>query len=129
MKSKPSISSGSRSRPCEYCSVCDHKVFDLKTHEQTGEHKRHLRHPIQNSWGDEWPTEKGLWWFYGWCFGKEGIREKNEPELYLVKVSGPLGSGDFMYVTNGHFLYKGEGATGKWRKASLPELPNLEEDS
>ena len=76
-------------------------------------------------WIDEWPKEKGLWWFYGWCFGKEGIREDNKPELCLVKVSGPLGSGDFMYVTNGHFLYEAEGATGKWQKAVLPKLPKI----
>ncbi len=74
-------------------------------------------------WQDEWPTEKGLWWLYGWCFGKEGIREDNKPELCLVRVSGPLGSGGFMYVTNGHFLYKEEGATGKWQKAVIPDLP------
>ncbi len=82
------------------------------------------RHP---EWKDEWPTEKGLWWFYGWCFGKEGFRDDQEPELCLVEVSGSLDNSSFTYVTNGHFLYKAEGATGKWQEFISPNLPNLEE--
>lgn len=76
-------------------------------------------------WQDEWPTKPGVWWFYGWCFGKRGLNKDREPELCLVKVSGPLGSGGFAYVTNGHFLYKAEGAIGTWQEALLPELPKL----
>lgn len=77
-------------------------------------------------WQDEWPKEKGLWWFYGWCFGKEGLLGKErEIELCLVKVSDSAVKGSMVYVTSGHFLYKGEGAIGKWQKALLPELPEL----
>lgn len=77
-------------------------------------------------WQDEWPKKKGLWWFYGWCFGKKGLTER-KPELCLVDVGGTAQKGVFSYVTNGHFLYKTEGATGKWQKAVLPELPKLRE--
>ncbi len=79
-----------------------------------------------NKWQDEWPTEKGLWWFYGWPFGKEGFLGKDrKPELCLVTVSGPIASGSFMYIAKGTFLYTKEGATGKWQKAVLPKLPKI----
>ncbi len=72
-------------------------------------------------WQDEWPTEPGMWWFYGWRFGKERIGGKNEePELCLVEVHGTA----LMYATHGHFLHE-ESAVGKWQKALLPELPKL----
>ena len=52
MNEKPKISSGNHSLPNQYCSECDHKVYSLKTHYQTEEHKRHLRHstPNQTYW-------------------------------------------------------------------------------
>lgn len=128
MTKEPSSSSRTRSLPDHYCPVCDHKVYNLETHYQTEEHKRHLRQSGPGPWQDEWPKEKGLWWFYGWRFGKEGVGGRiEEPELCLVEVKGPLGSGGLAYITHGHFLSAAEGASGKWQRATLPELPNLEE--
>ena len=127
MNGKPKISSGNRSQPGQFCPVCQHRVYNLETHYQTEEHKRHLRHSKVELWQDDWPTEEGLWWFYGWCFGKEGLGKDREPKLCLVEISGPLGSGSFIYVTNGHFLHKAEGITGKWQRTNSPELPNLKE--
>lgn len=78
-------------------------------------------------WRDEWPKEEGMYWFYGWRFGKEGVGGRTkEPELCLVDVRGTAQKGVFSYTTHGHFLYKSGGATGKWQKALLPELPKLE---
>lgn len=71
-------------------------------------------------WQDEWPTEPGYWWFYGWCWRKVKDRPE-EPEMHLVEVRKAMNG--FMRVTNGHFLYKDEGAEGKWMKAELPTPP------
>lgn len=69
-------------------------------------------------WQDEWPTEPGRWWFYGYRFGRKG---EKAPELCFVKVFRI--SNGIAYITHGHFLHKEEGAVGKWQKAILPELP------
>lgn len=80
-------------------------------------------------WSHDWPTEPGLFWFYGWRFGRgrEFGGHKEEPELCLVEIGETAVKGVFMYVTHGHFLYREEGATGLWQKTILPELPDLEE--
>ena len=70
----------------------------------------------EKTWAIEWPKEKGTYWFFGQCFGDGEIK------MYLVEVWKD-GAGSFAYVTNGHFLYKAEGAKGQWMKAVLPEPP------
>ena len=72
-------------------------------------------------WQDEWPTESGMWWFYGYTFKREG---KENPNLHLVEVFRT--SNSLAYTTHGGFLYKEEGAIGKWQKVTLPELPKME---
>jgi len=73
-------------------------------------------------WQTEWPTESGVYWFYGWCWEKHSARERvEEPEMHLVSVR--VMSNGVSCVTNGHFLYKAEGAEGMWLKAELPEPP------
>jgi len=88
---------------------------------------------FQSEWTTEWPTEPGLYWFYGWCFGEiiKFSTKNKPPELHYVSVrlTGMPPKQSPMYVTNGHFLYKQEGAEGKWLKVELPELPNLEEEN
>ncbi len=78
----------------------------------------------KQQWQDNWPTESGMWWFYGWCWKKSGTRDEPElPEIHLVNVRETAVKGSYMLVTNGHFLYKQEGAEGKWMKATLPTPP------
>lgn len=72
-------------------------------------------------WQDEWPTEPGMWWLYGWRFKKFPLRKKEKPELFLVEVRKTQNS--LVAITMGHFLFKEEGAEGKWSKATLPPLP------
>ena len=72
-------------------------------------------------WTAEWPTQNGHYWFYGWCWKSEA----NKPEMHFVRVGAIATPGKFAYVTNGHFLFVGEGAEGKWLKAELPEPPML----
>ena len=38
------VSHAKRIPPIKFCEVCHHKVYDLEKHQQTEEHKRHLRY-------------------------------------------------------------------------------------
>ncbi len=74
------------------------------------------------TWTTEWPTERGDYWFYGWCWKSQ----KDNPEMHLVQVRQGGGDKPFpIYVTNGHFVFQGEGAEGKWLEANVPEPPRL----
>lgn len=80
------------------------------------------------NWQDEWPKEKGFFWFYGWRFGKEGVGSKErKPELCMVEVCGTAVKGQFVYVTHGHFLFEEE-AEGKWLQAVVPDLPDVSKE-
>lgn len=69
-------------------------------------------------WQDEWPTEPGYYWFFGW-----ESSEDEKPKMHLAEVFRTSLSA--VHIVDGHFLYKEEGAKGKWMKATLPEPPNL----
>lgn len=71
-------------------------------------------------WTPDWPAERGYYWFYGWCFR----RRDRPPELHFVKVRHD-GTGKPIYITDGHFLFKAEGAEGLFCPADIPELPQL----
>ncbi len=78
---------------------------------------------INDQWLDEWPTEPGFYWFYGWTYRK--IRSSDypeKPEMFLVSVRR-VKDGALMYVEGHRFLDKHEGAEGKWLKATLPTPP------
>ncbi len=75
----------------------------------------------EDEWAETWPTEPGRYWFYGWC--SKPLRRDYDPEMTLVKVSNAVNS--IAYVGNGRFIYKD--AVGLWKKAVLPEPPELEE--
>ena len=69
------------------------------------------------NWTDEWPTEPGHYWLYGWCF-----RDRDDPaDFYHVEVAKTMNS--IAYITNGHFLYEMEGGEGIWHPIIFPELP------
>ena len=75
--------------------------------------------PNNTNWQNEWPSEIGYWWFYGKCFGRA---ETEKAEWHFVKVIKTQKPNVFVYITDGHFLYKEEGATGRWTKVQFPEL-------
>jgi hypothetical protein len=68
-------------------------------------------------WSYDWPTEPGWYWFYGWCFRSRGYPAK----MHLVRVR-KIANG-VAHVTDGHFLWRGEGAYGMWTEAVLPDPP------
>ena len=69
-------------------------------------------------WHDEWPTKSGYYWLYGWCWKMEWDRPAR---LFFVQVK-EITNG-VVYITNGHFIYKTEGAKGVWLPIEPPELP------
>jgi len=75
-------------------------------------------------WTKEWPTESGLYWFYGFLWYQH-YRDGDNPKL--VSVEAKPASNGIMYVAKGTFIYKIEGHMGFWRKADLPELPSHNE--
>ena len=68
------------------------------------------------TWSTTWPTEIGYYWFFGVCWRGDA------PELCFVKVRRTSNDA-LVYITNGHFLWRSEGANGFWQPAVLPELP------
>ncbi len=75
---------------------------------------------MSNKWTDEWPTKPGMYWFYGYrsSFSKT---YRKKPELFSVRVA--KGANCVIYVADGQFLFKGEGAVGKFTPMVMPELP------
>jgi len=74
-------------------------------------------------WSKKWPTEEGFYWFYGYPYGQNQL---DDPEWMFVKVR-TIGNSSFIYIANGQFLYKSEGAVGFFTPVKLPVLPSLEE--
>jgi len=76
-----------------------------------------------NKWTRDFPSENGMFWFYGYAWGK-GSRA--EPELECCKVMGPVsnssGGTSFLASTGGAFVFENE-AIGLWMKIEIPELP------
>lgn len=66
-------------------------------------------------WTRKWPIIPGIYWFFGWCWKQD----RGQAKSHLVQVRKVVNG--CMYVTNGHFIYKAEGADGLWAKADIPK--------
>lgn len=80
---------------------------------------------MKTEWSKEFPKEEGTYWCYGW-HSTYGFNN-NKPTLMCVHVHLD-GNNKPMYIADGNFLYKSEGAKGLWTKAILPTLPKLEKE-
>lgn len=81
-------------------------------------------------WQKEWPTEIGLWWFYGYPYGRQDPNREiglGDKELSLCVIDVWKISDGFSYILNGNFWGKYEKAAGMFLKIDLPELPKLPE--
>lgn len=76
----------------------------------------------EHEWTWEWPTEAGTYWFFGWNNGY--AKRHSPPRMHLARVH-ITASLEPAYVSEGHILYRAEGAMGKWLPAVLPERPEL----
>lgn len=70
------------------------------------------------AWSEEWPTEPGWYWFYGWmtAYGKQ-----NFPRT-LYPVQAKVGLHGIHLVTGCDFIYRSD-AEGWWLPLVPPELP------
>ncbi len=66
------------------------------------------------TWTKEWPTEPGTYWF-------RGFSGRSEDRTAMVEVRHTQSG--LVYITDGHFLYKDEGAEGYFMPAELPVPP------
>ncbi len=81
-------------------------------------------------WTEEWPTEPGWYWFWGYPYGKKKSKHDlgdNEPRLNIVRVAKI--SNGVMYVREGSFWGPSKKVSGMFTKAILPtDYPELEID-
>lgn len=73
-------------------------------------------------WSEEFPTEKGNYWFYGWTSSFEN--DETEPRMRFVKII-VLDDGSLYVVADGQLMFKCEEPKGKWAKADVPNPPKL----
>ena len=78
----------------------------------------------ENAWSKEFPTEPGYYWFYSYRYGKISCGRETEPELMLARVH-KVSSG-VIIVADGQHVFKSETECAHFKKAELPELPDLE---
>lgn len=73
-------------------------------------------------WTREWPTKPGVYWFYGWPYGKsESGARVRAPEWNLVKVMKC--SNGVITVRDGSPWYRHEGWDGMFCEADRPAVP------
>ena len=72
----------------------------------------------EHQWTYEWPTEPGMYWFFGWPFGAltTDAPEKMSVEVFLGGDKKPV------RVGGGNFMYASENC-GVWTPANVPDDP------
>ncbi len=79
-----------------------------------------------NDWVQEFPTEQGWYWFYGYRYGKTTSclpGDVNELELLLVEVI--LTGKSMTYIAGGQYMYECEVETDQYYFKPMvpPTLP------
>ena len=73
-------------------------------------------------WIPDPPTERGLYWFYGWRGGPEWRARGIAPELFPVRC---LVTGECRYISDGSIPFP-TAAHGLWQPLIPPVLPDTE---
>jgi hypothetical protein len=102
-----------------FCSACHNTAIHSNDALDAGIIGRSAVNLTTSTWSETWPTETGRYWFYGWCFENH----TDSPALYYVNVRKC--SNGVMRYTDGHFIYKSDGAIGLWSLVQLPDLPSI----
>ena len=89
-------------------------------------------------WTNEWPTEEGYYWFWGYPYGKSIVEGRglgdSKPSLSVIHVS-PISNG-MMVTRDGSFWFSEEwnrsneyvtGGHGLFLKMDEPDMPTLKE--
>lgn len=73
-------------------------------------------------WTQEWPTEPGMYWFYGQRYQEKRV------ELCFLRVWESANS--LFLVCEGNIMYKSEAGPVAWfRKIDAPPLPETAHES
>ena len=78
----------------------------------------------KNKWVSKFPNKEGLYWFYGYRYGKKDFIENNEKEFMLVDVR-KIQNG-FLTVANGQFMNESEIEEALFCKTKYPDIPKME---
>ena len=78
-----------------------------------------------DEWSTEFPKEEGMFWFYGYRYGKISCGQKSKPELLLIKVNKTRNG--YIHVSEGQFMFEDEVEEPHFIKATLPSLPEIGE--
>lgn len=92
---------------------------DRSSFESSGQ----LERRVIGDWSQEFPDRIGVYWFYGYRYGKISCGREYKPELMLVTVKKIITG--FIYVADGQFMGKDEVEEAHFLKAILPNTPNL----
>lgn len=74
-------------------------------------------------WSKEWPTKSGWYWFCGWR-ARWLFDNKSIPVLSTVKVR-ISGNNHLIYICDGNFMFKEDGAIGFFLPLETPEVPEM----
>jgi hypothetical protein len=79
---------------------------------------------MNEKWIFGFPPEPGMYWFYGYRYGKISCGSPCEPELILMKAFEI--SNGIMYTGDGQVIHASEVESPHFCKAELPDLPEIE---
>ena len=71
-------------------------------------------------WTKKFPNKEGLYWFYGYRYGKKDFGK----EFMLVDVRKVQGG--FLIVANGQFMYESEIEEALFCRTEYPKIPEME---
>jgi hypothetical protein len=75
-------------------------------------------------WSEEWPTEPGRYWFYGYRSGF-AFSAGDGPRLFAAKSRPTVATTtDLTIIAEGLLVSRATGARGLWLPLIEPELPN-----
>jgi len=76
-------------------------------------------------WTKKFPTKEGLYWFYGYRYGKKmGTLPDNKKEFMLVSVRKIING--FLIAANGQFMEEYEIEEALFCETEYPEIPKEE---
>ncbi len=116
------------------CKQCDklHKMSSCQalwiTVTHTGDWRTDEYLCWECQWSPDFPTEPGMFWFYGWSFlrpqDEKPPPNENQPELYLVKAKHGFGN-KLYFVAKGTLIFP-QTSLGVWKEAEIPPAPEIE---
>lgn len=74
-----------------------------------------------SEWKKKFPTEVGVYWFYGYRYGRMSCGTPSEPEYCLVKVR-KIANGTLV-STDGQFMSESEVEEAWFKKTKHPDPP------